>query len=54
MGKIKYLEQTKPSGLPDAFKIGKNFIAKDNVSLILGDNFFMVKVYQKNLKIFQS
>tara|TARA_B100000963_G_C22591901_1_gene655937 strand:- start:478 stop:1341 length:864 start_codon:yes stop_codon:yes gene_type:complete len=38
--KIRYLEQSKPSGLPDAFKIGKNFIAKDNVSLILGDNFF--------------
>ena len=38
--KIKFLEQDKPRGLPDAFKIGKKFIGKDNVSLILGDNFF--------------
>ena len=38
--KIRYLEQDKPRGLPDAFKIGKKFIGKDNVSLILGDNFF--------------
>ena len=38
--KIKYAEQDKPRGLPDAFKIGKDFIGKDNVALILGDNFF--------------
>tara|TARA_B100000963_G_scaffold343492_1_gene345386 strand:- start:13394 stop:14257 length:864 start_codon:yes stop_codon:yes gene_type:complete len=37
---IKYAEQDRPRGLPDAFKIGKNFIGKDNVALILGDNFF--------------
>ena len=48
--KIKYLEQTKPSGLPDAFKIGKNFIAKDNVSLILGDNFFYGQSLSEKLK----
>ena len=38
--KIKYIEQPKPKGLPDAFILGKNFIGKDNVALILGDNFF--------------
>tara|TARA_Y100000591_G_scaffold90589_1_gene76549 strand:+ start:320 stop:1186 length:867 start_codon:yes stop_codon:yes gene_type:complete len=38
--KINYQEQDKPRGLPDAFKIGKNFIKKDNVAMILGDNFF--------------
>jgi dTDP-glucose pyrophosphorylase len=38
--KIKYMEQLKPKGLPDAFILGKNFIGKDNVALILGDNFF--------------
>merc|ERR1712127_643757 len=27
-------------GLADAFILGKNFIKKDNVALILGDNFF--------------
>ncbi len=38
--KISYAEQNQPKGLPDAFKIGKKFIANDNVALILGDNFF--------------
>ena len=43
--KIRYLEQSKPKGLPDAFILGENFIGKDNVALILGDNFF----YGQNL-----
>ena len=38
--KINYLEQDKPRGLPDAFILGQNFIKKDNVAMILGDNFF--------------
>jgi glucose-1-phosphate thymidylyltransferase len=38
--KISYIEQDSPKGLPDAFIIGKNFIGKDSVALILGDNFF--------------
>jgi glucose-1-phosphate thymidylyltransferase len=38
--KIQYKEQIKPKGLPDAFIIGEKFIGKDNVALILGDNFF--------------
>ena len=38
--KITYLEQDKPRGLPDAFVIGEKFIGKDNVAMILGDNFF--------------
>ena len=38
--KISYVEQDSPRGLPDAFVIGKNFIGKDNVAMILGDNFF--------------
>ena len=48
--KIKFLEQNKPRGLPDAFKIGKNFIGKDNVSLILGDNFFYGQSLSEKLK----
>ena len=43
--KITYAEQEKPGGLPEAFIIGESFIGKDNVSLILGDNFF----YGQNL-----
>jgi len=43
--KITYLEQSKPRGLPDAFILGEKFIGKNNVALILGDNFF----YGQNL-----
>ena len=43
--KITYIEQDKPRGLPDAFVIGEKFIGKDNVAMILGDNFF----YGQNL-----
>jgi glucose-1-phosphate thymidylyltransferase len=42
---ISYKEQDSPKGLPDAFILGEKFIGKDNVSLILGDNFF----YGQNL-----
>ena len=38
--KIQYKIQKKPRGLADAFILGKSFIKKDNVALILGDNFF--------------
>ena len=47
--KIKYIEQSSPKGLPDAFILGKKFIGKDNVSLILGDNFFYGKYLAKKL-----
>ena len=43
--KITYTEQRKPKGLPDAFILGEKFIGKENVALILGDNFF----YGQNL-----
>ena len=38
--KITFAEQEKPKGLPDAFILGKKFIKKDNVCLVLGDNLF--------------
>ena len=46
---IKYLEQSYPKGLPDAFILGKKFIGKSNVALILGDNFFSGKLLKKKL-----
>tara|TARA_B100002019_G_scaffold145335_1_gene125307 strand:- start:478 stop:1341 length:864 start_codon:yes stop_codon:yes gene_type:complete len=42
---ITYKEQDHPRGLPDAFILGEKFIGKENVALILGDNFF----YGQNL-----
>ncbi|MEC8839671.1 MAG: glucose-1-phosphate thymidylyltransferase RfbA [Candidatus Neomarinimicrobiota bacterium] len=35
-----YISQALPSGIADAFNIGRDFIGKDNVSLILGDNIY--------------
>jgi len=48
--KITYAEQKHPRGLPDAFVIGKKFIGKSNVALILGDNFFYGQNLTKKLK----
>ena len=48
--KITYVEQKYPKGLPDAFILGKRFIGKSNVALILGDNFFYGQSLTKKLK----
>ena len=48
--KISYQEQKYPRGLPDAFRIGKNFIGNNNVALILGDNFFYGQSLTEKLK----
>lgn len=37
---LEYKVQEKPNGLAEAFIIGEEFIQKENVSLILGDNIF--------------
>ena len=48
--KITYTEQSSPRGLPDAFLIGEKFIGKDNIALILGDNFFYGQSLTNKLK----
>ena len=48
--KITYKEQLSPRGLPDAFLLGEKFIEKDNVALILGDNFFYGQSLTAQLK----
>jgi glucose-1-phosphate thymidylyltransferase len=37
---ISYLVQPAPEGLAQAFAIGRDFIGKDGVALVLGDNLF--------------
>jgi len=37
---LSYEVQDEPRGLPDAFIVGEDFIGKDNVTMILGDNIF--------------
>ncbi|TPJ33858.1 glucose-1-phosphate thymidylyltransferase RfbA [Mesorhizobium sp. B2-5-4] len=37
---LTYAEQPHPNGLAEAFIIGRDFIGKDSVSMILGDNIY--------------
>jgi len=48
--KITYAQQKYPKGLPEAFIIGEKFIEKNNVALILGDNFFYGQNLTEKLK----
>jgi glucose-1-phosphate thymidylyltransferase len=41
---FQYKEQKIPNGLAQAFVIGEEFIGKDKVCLILGDNIFQMKI----------
>ena len=48
--KINFAQQKYPGGLPEAFIIGEKFIGKNNVALILGDNFFYGQSLTEKLK----
>ena len=47
---LSYQIQPKPSGLAEAFLLGKNFIGKDLPVLILGDNIFYGHNFESLLK----
>jgi glucose-1-phosphate thymidylyltransferase len=49
--RIEYKVQTKPEGLAQAFILGEDFIGKDNVALVLGDNFFYGQHFSEKLKV---
>lgn len=42
--KFSYVVQPEPKGIAQAFLVGEDFIGKDSVSLILGDNIFYGKM----------
>ena len=46
---IQYAEQARPEGLAQAFLIGREFVGKDHVALILGDNIFYGQGFQPML-----
>jgi glucose-1-phosphate thymidylyltransferase len=56
--RFTYEIQEEPRGLADAFLVGENFIGKDNVTMILGDNIFdydfknSIKSFEGGAKIF--
>ncbi|GGD16947.1 glucose-1-phosphate thymidylyltransferase RfbA [Hyunsoonleella pacifica] len=47
---FEYAVQEQPNGLAEAFLIGEDFIGKDSVALILGDNIFYGSGLSKTLK----
>jgi len=48
--KFQYAEQPRPEGLAQAFVIGREFIGKDSVCLILGDNIFYGQGFRLTLR----
>lgn len=47
---ISYAIQAKPEGIAQAFLIAQDFISKQNIALILGDNLFYAESFANKLK----
>ena len=47
---LSYAIQPSPDGLAQAFILGEEFIGKDNVCLVLGDNIYYGQSFSKTLK----
>jgi len=47
---FSYVEQPEPKGLAQAFTLGREFVGKDPVSLILGDNIFFSQGFAPRLQ----
>jgi glucose-1-phosphate thymidylyltransferase len=52
--KFSYEIQAKPNGLAQAFIIGENFIGKDKVALVLGDNIFYGSGFSKLIQSYNN
>lgn len=48
--RFSYAEQPNPEGLAQAFVLGRDFIGKDNVCLVLGDNIFYGQGFRESLR----
>src|SRR5690349_8097953 len=51
---FSYAIQEKPNGLAQAFVIGEQFIGKDKVALVLGDNIFYGSGFSKLVQSFSD
>ena len=51
---FSYAIQEKPNGLAQAFVIGKDFVGKDKVALVLGDNIFYGAGFAKLVQSFND
>ena len=51
---LSYAVQEQPNGLAEAFIIGEEFIGKDRVALILGDNIFYARGFSDILRRAQA